>query len=60
MTINVNGSRKKTGADGTAEFNLRAGSYPVKISKSGYTTQHATVTVAASAVTQTITLPVST
>lgn len=59
VTVNVNGSRKKTGADGTVEFNLRAGSYPVKISKSGYTTQHATVTVAASAVTQAITLPIS-
>ena len=54
--INVNGSRMKTGTGGTAEFNLRAGTYPAKISKSGYTTQHATITVASSPVSQTITL----
>ena len=55
--MNVNGSRKKTGADGTAVFNLRAGTYPATIKKDGYVSQSATVTVAAAAVAQNITLP---
>lgn len=54
--IDVNGSRLKTGADGKAIFNLRAGTYPAKIKKTGYGTVTETVTVAAAAVTKDITL----
>lgn len=54
--VNVNGSRLKTGSDGTAVFNLRAGTYPVTIKKSGYGTINETVTVASSAVSKAITL----
>ena len=54
--VNVNGSRLKTGSDGTAVFNLRAGTYPVTIKKSGYGTINDTVTVASSAVSKAITL----
>ena len=58
-TIDVNGARKRTGADGTAVFNLRAGSYPASIKKSGYVTQSATITVADAAVNQAVTLPIA-
>ena len=58
-TIDVNGARKRTGADGTAVFNLRAGSYPASIKKSGYATQSATITVASAAVNQAVTLPIA-
>lgn len=54
--IDVNGSRLKTGADGKAVFNLRAGTYPAKIKKTGYGTVTETVTVAAAAVTKDVTL----
>lgn len=54
--IDVNGSRLKTGADGKAIFNLRAGTYPAKIKKTGYGTVTETVTVAAAAVTKDVTL----
>ena len=54
--VNVNGSRLKTGSDGTAVFNLRAGTYHVTIKKSGYFTINETVTVASSAVSKAITL----
>lgn len=56
--INVNGSILTTGSDGTAEFNLRAGTYPVKISKKGYVPINETLTVASSAITKTVTLPI--
>lgn len=56
--INVNGSILTTGSDGTAEFNLRAGTYPVKISKKGYVPVSETLTVASSAITKTVTLPI--
>lgn len=55
--INLNGSILTTNASGKAEFNLRAGTYPVKISKKGYTTVNETITVAATAVTKDVTLP---
>lgn len=55
--VDVNGSRLKTAADGTAVFNLRAGTYPVTVKLSGYTTVKDTVTVATSAVAKAITLP---
>ena len=58
-TADVNGARKKTGADGKAVFNLRAGSYPATIKKSGYVTQSATITVADAAVNQAVTLPIA-
>lgn len=58
-TIDVNGARKRTGTDGTVVFNLRAGSYPASIKKSGYATQSATITVAGAAVNQAVTLPIA-
>lgn len=56
-TVDLNGSRQKTGDDGTAVFHLRAGTYPVTIKKTGHVTQHATITVAGSTVTQAVKLP---
>lgn len=56
VTIDLNGSILKTNASGVAEFNLRAGTYPVKVKKSGYKTVNDSVTVAASAVAKTIVL----
>lgn len=55
--VEINGARLKTNASGTAEFNLRAGTYTVKIKKAGYTTVTKTITVASAAVTEEITLP---
>lgn len=55
-TVNVNGARLKTNASGQAVFNLRAGTYPATIKKTGYTAQTATVTVASAAVPIAITL----
>ena len=54
--VDVNGSRVKTDVSGVAEFNLRAGTYPAKIKKSGYSQITETVTVAAEAVTKDVTL----
>lgn len=54
--VDVNGSRVKTDASGVAEFNLRAGIYPAKIKKSGYSQVTETVTVAGEAVTKDVTL----
>ncbi|WP_027399848.1 phage major capsid protein [Anaerovorax odorimutans] len=54
--VEVDGARLKTGTDGTAVFNLRAGTYTAKIKKTGYTTVTETITVAAAAVTKDITL----
>ena len=48
--IDVNGSRLKTNASGQAVFNLRAGTYPVKIRKAGFAQITETVIVASSAV----------
>ncbi len=57
--VDVNGSRLKTNESGQAVFNLRAGIYPVKVKKSGYTTVNDTVTVESTSVAKSITLPVS-
>lgn len=54
--VDVNGSRLKTNVSGVAVFNLRAGTYPVKIKKSGYGAITETVTVAAAAVAKDVTL----
>lgn len=54
--VDVNGSRIKTNASGAAEFNLRPGTYPAKIKKSGYGTITETVTVASAAVAKAVTL----
>lgn len=54
--VDVNGSRLKTNASGVAEFNLRPGTYPVKVKKSGFGVINETVTVASSAVTKTVIL----
>lgn len=56
VIVDVNGSRKKTNSSGVAVFNLRAGTYPAKIKKSGYGTITETVVVADAAVTKDITL----
>jgi HK97 family phage major capsid protein len=57
--VDVNGSRLKTDESGQAVFNLREGTYPVKVKKSGYTTVNDTVTVASTSVAKSITLPIS-
>ena len=54
--VDVNGSRLKTNASGQAEFNLRPGTYPAKVRKTGYGQITETVVVESSAVTKTITL----
>ncbi|MDD4608951.1 MAG: phage major capsid protein [Bacteroidaceae bacterium] len=54
--VDVDGARIKTGSDGTAVFNLRAGTYTAKIKKTGYTSVTETITVASSAVSKAITL----
>ena len=56
VIVDVNGSRKKTNSSGVAVFNLRAGTYPAKIKKSGYGTITETVAVAAAAVEKEVTL----
>ena len=54
--IDVDGARLKTNASGQAVFNLRAGTYGVKVKASGYKTVTDSVTVAASAVTKAVSL----
>lgn len=56
-SVDVNGSILKTNASGVAEFNLRAGDYPVKIKKPGYKTVNDNITVASAAVAKAVTLP---
>lgn len=55
-TVDVDGAILKTNASGQAVFNLKAGSYTAKIKKKGYATVTQAVTVAATAVTENITL----
>lgn len=54
--VDVNGARLKTNASGIAEFNLRPGTYPVKIKKSGFGQITETVVVANTAVSKNVTL----
>ena len=54
--VNVNGSIKKTGADGTAVFDLRAGDYPYSVQADGCRPTTGTVTVADAAVPVAVTL----
>lgn len=54
--VDVNGARLKTDSNGQAVFNLRTGSYAVKVKKNGCTTVNDNVVVADSAVTKTITV----
>lgn len=56
-TVDVDGSRLKTDANGQAVYNLRTGTYPVTIKKSGYRTVTDTITVATAAVAKSVTLP---
>ena len=56
VRVNVNGAILKTDAEGKAEFNLRKGAYPVKISKKGFITVTETVVVDVSDVNKAITL----
>lgn len=55
-TVEVEGARLKTNASGVVVFNLRAGTYGMKVMKKGFTTVQESVTVAAQAVTKAITL----
>ncbi len=55
-TVTVSGARKKTNASGVAVFNLRAGDYGMKVTKSGYKTVTESLTVAAAAVAKGVTL----
>jgi len=55
-TVEVNGSRLKTNAAGVAEFNLRAGTYPVKIKAPGYASQTDILTVESAEVTKAVVL----
>ena len=52
----MNGAILVTDEDGKAEFNLRAGTYPAKITKKGYIPVTETVIVAEAAVTKDVTL----
>lgn len=54
--VNVNGSIKLTGSDGTAVFDLRAGEYPYSVKADGCRPQTGTVTVAEAAVPVAVTL----
>lgn len=54
--IDINGARLKTNASGVAVFNLRAGTYNVKIKKNGFGIVTETVTVVNAAVAKNITL----
>ena len=56
-SVDVNGSILKTDASGVAEFNLRAGDYPVKIKKPGYKAVNDNITVASATVAKAVTLP---
>lgn len=56
VIVDVNGSRLKTGAAGTAVFNLWAGDYSAKISKKGYKSVTESITVASGAVSKNVTL----
>lgn len=56
VSIDVNGSKLLTNSSGQVVFNLRAGTYPAKIKKTGYSTVTETVTVASSAVTKAVTM----
>lgn len=54
--VDVNGSKLVTDAEGKVVFNLRAGKYPFKVTKKGYKPVTGTITVAAAAVTQAVTM----
>lgn len=56
VIVDVNGSRQKTDATGQVVYNLRKGTYPVKVKKNGYSQVTTTINVDASAVTQEIVL----
>lgn len=56
VRVNVNGSILVTDNNGVAEFNLRPGVYPVKVSKKGYVDINETLTVASAAVSKAVTL----
>lgn len=53
-TVDLNGSRLKTSSNGIAEFNLRNGTYPIKIKKNGYATANANITVNSASTTLTV------
>ena len=54
--VDVYGAKLMTGTDGTVEFNLREGTYPVKITKKDHITVNETVIVTNAAVTKDVVL----
>lgn len=54
--VDVNGSKIVTDASGKAVFNLRAGTYPYKVTKKGCRPVSGTITVVSAAVTRSVTL----
>ena len=54
--VDDNGSRLLTDSSGEAVFNLRAGAYPVAVSKQGFATVRDIITVESSPVSKEITL----
>ncbi len=54
--VEIDGVRRVTGADGKAAFSLEAGTYQAKVSAKGFVPIAESVTVAAAAVTKTVTL----
>ncbi len=54
--VEIDGVRLLTASNGTAVFNLRAGTYTYKASKKGYVTAHGSVTVVSSGVSEAVTL----
>lgn len=56
--IDVAGAKLKTNSSGQAVFNLRAGTYTVKVKKAGYKTTTSSITVESSNITKSITLPI--
>lgn len=55
--VDVNGAKLVTDDAGSVVFNLRPGTYPVKVTKKGYTTVNSTITITDAAITPAITLP---
>lgn len=54
--VDISGAKKLTNASGQAVFTLAPGTYTYKVTKKGYASVSGTITVAAAAVTQSVTL----
>lgn len=57
--VTIGGTRKKTNASGVAVFKLTAGTYPIAITKDGYTPTTSSKVIASSAATLAVTLPIA-